>query len=87
MRCRCKNEAESLPNTVREKSFKYIHYLDIRHKIIQTLGRKHRKKHHDIEFGIFLGYDTTDTGNKIKIRKIRFVNIKTILETEALSVE
>ena len=31
---------------------KYIRYLNIRHKVIQTLGRKHREKHHDIEFGI-----------------------------------
>ena len=31
---------------------KYIHYLNIRHKVIQTLGRKHREKHHDIELGI-----------------------------------
>ena len=30
---------------------KYIHYLNIRHKLIQTLGRKPSAKNHDIGFG------------------------------------
>lgn len=74
LRCRCKNEAESLLIHVCEKSFKiYPLSIDIRHKIIQTLGRKHREKHHDIEFGIdFLDMTPHRLRQQNKNRKIRF---------------
>ena len=66
---------------------KLIRVLNIIAKTVKLLEENREANLCDLEFGSGFFKITPKAGNKIKIEKLDFVNIKTICETEVLSVE